>query len=104
MKHGLRKFLNGAATISVMVALAAMSTNNVASADLHYRHAIVSEIHSENNLVCAEVNTGTIYSWYGLGDYEEGDILMIVIDDKETIEVFDDEVIGVEKIGYVIGE
>lgn len=103
MRFILKRIVDVAILYAVLSALAFIASAN-ASAEVNQYLGIISEIDSENDCVVAELGSGDIYAWYDEDSYEVGDVVIVYLDNFDTVEVFDDEVIGALKIGYAVGE
>lgn len=68
----------------------------------HYyaKTCMVTEINPETDKVTAEDCNGNTWEFYGIEDWLPGDICSVVMDDKETENIYDDEIVNVRYSGY----
>ena len=57
---------------------------------------IVTEINPEIDVVSIADNNGFVWQFYGVEDWEEGDICSVIMSDNGTEDIFDDEIITIE--------
>ena len=62
--------------------------------------AVVSEIDQAADVVHVETPSGIKYGFSGREDYELGDFVSLLMDDKGTVDIRDDEVLAVTYAGY----
>ena len=75
----------------------------VAIDSLYPKTTIVAEIDEENNLVICEDYEGEAWVFEGVEDWQEGDFATLLMDDNDTEEIFDDEIVKIEYNGNVEG-
>ncbi len=61
---------------------------------------IIIETISEEDTVVVECANGNRFSFFGIEDYVKGDIVAMIMHDKGTSVVYDDEIIKTEYAGY----
>lgn len=54
---------------------------------------IVTEINSKNDTVSIMDNNGFVWQFYGVEDWEEGDICSVIMNDNGTETIFDDTIV-----------
>lgn len=62
--------------------------------------AVVSEIDQTADVVRVETPSGIKYEFSGREDYELGDFVSLLMDDKGTVDIRDDEVLAATYAGY----
>lgn len=62
--------------------------------------AVVSEIDQAADVVHVETPSGIEYEFSGCEDYELGDFVSLLMDDKGTVDIRDDEVLAATYAGY----
>lgn len=62
---------------------------------------LVIDLIPEDDIVVFEDGAGLVWSFYGIGDYEVGDLVACVFWDAGTPNIFDDEILDVRYIGYI---
>lgn len=71
-----------------------------AQAGTYAKTAMVSEINREIDVIRVETPSGIKYEFSGCEDYELGDFVSLLMDDKGTADVRDDEVLAATYAGY----
>lgn len=56
----------------------------------------------ENDVVTIQTSTGIVYQFTGAEDLAVGDLVSLIMDNKGTVEIFDDEILQVRYAGYWI--
>lgn len=80
-----------------------LSLVSAASAELYPTTAMVCRVDRESDLVyCKECN-GNIWAFFGVEDWEEGDLVSMIMDDNDTELIYDDMILQVRYGGYVEG-
>lgn len=62
---------------------------------------LVIDVIPEDNIVIFEDGSGLTWSFYGVKNYEVGDLVACVFWDAGTPNIFDDEILDVRYIGYI---
>lgn len=63
--------------------------------------AVVVELDAENDIVVCEDYAGNTWEFFGIEDWIEGDIASMIMNDKGTPEIKDDEIISVRYGGWI---
>ena len=62
---------------------------------------VIVDLDEQNDLVTFSTGSGLLYSFYGISDYAEGDIVAAIMNDNGTPDsVLDDEIISVKYAGW----
>ena len=76
---------------------------SAAHAEIYPQTFIVDMIDSaQNALVLVDIN-GNEWIWFGVEDYDVGDIVAAIMDDNGTEIIYDDAIITIRYTGYVEG-
>lgn len=62
---------------------------------------MVIDLIYEDDIVVFEDGAGLTWSFFGIEDYEVGDLVACIFWDADTPNIFDDEILDVRYIGYV---
>lgn len=74
---------------------------NAKERELYPNAGIITEIDEANDIVYFTDFSGNIWSFYGIEDLLEGDIVAVIMADKGKPEyIYDDEVVDIRYIGY----
>lgn len=65
---------------------------------------VVAQIDEPVDSVTIETATGYQYSFWGIEDYEVGDIVSVTMNDNATETIEDDKIVSVRFSGYVKGD
>ena len=65
--------------------------------------AVVSKIDTENDAVVCYDAAGNSWVFHGIEDWEVGDVCSMLMNDKGTTEIYDDEIVSVRYGGHVLG-
>lgn len=63
--------------------------------------AIVIDFNEAEDLVICEDSAGNIWEFKGIEDWDEGDLVSMLIDGKGTPKIFDDEILLVRYGGWI---
>lgn len=72
-----------------------------ALADIYPNGGMIVDLVPEEDMVIFEDGTGTVWIFFGIEDWDIGDLVACVFWDAGTPEIFDDEILDVRYIGYV---
>ena len=62
---------------------------------------VIVDLDKKNDLVTFSTGSGLLYSFYGISDYAEGDIVAAIMDDNGTPDsLLDDEIVSVRYAGW----
>lgn len=92
--------------LSIILSICAMlgcNVNMAVSMEVYPASAVVTEIDYGNDLVTVKNATGLEYEYYGAADYEEGDVVSLLMCNagtRDTIE--DDMILSVRFSGYYV--
>ena len=91
-----RKFLRCVAGVALL--LCACNSTEVQAKTikidrLYIMETVVYEFSHETDEVVVETETGNLYAFYGIEDWELGDRCVLVMDDMGTESIKDDEII-----------
>ena len=64
---------------------------------------VVSKLDTENDAVVCYDATGNSWVFHGIEDWEVGDVCSMLMNDKGTVEIYDDEIVSVRYGGHVLG-
>lgn len=64
---------------------------------------VVSKIDTENDAVVCYDAAGNSWVFHGIEDWEVGDVCSMLMNDKGTAEIYDDEIVSVRYGGHVLG-
>lgn len=68
---------------------------------LYATTGVVTETNTTTNTVTFADFNGNEYSFYGVEDWEEGDIVSAIMSDNGTETILDDEIVSVRYSGYI---
>lgn len=85
--------------IALVVMIALMTS--VACAEIYPLIAVVVELDTENDLILFEDDTHEIWAMEGIEDWFVDDIAILLMDDMETEDFHDDEILRAFYVGYV---
>lgn len=63
--------------------------------------AVVVELNTENDIVVCEDYAGNTWEFFGVEDWIEGDIASMIVNDKGTTKIKDDEIVLVRYGGWI---
>lgn len=63
--------------------------------------ALVVNLDEENNIVECEDYAGNIWKFYGIEDWYNGDLVSMIMNDKGTANITDDEIVMVRYGGWI---
>lgn len=89
----------GVIALLIGIIISASSCNNqkeVIKTNQYPLTTIVTEINEEKDLVSVTDSNGYVWQFYGVEDWEEGDICSIIMDNNGTKEILDDTIIKVQ--------
>lgn len=69
--------------------------------DIYPETAIIMKTDLEADLVTVQTLNGNCFQFYGVEDYQAGDIVSMVMDSGSTPEVEDDIILSVKYSGYI---
>lgn len=99
----MKKFITTALLIATAFLIGkSTSTKANATEPFHYyaKTCMVTEINPETDIVTTEDYNGNTWELYGTEDWLPGDICSMVMDDKGTENIYDDEIVNVRYSGY----
>ena len=64
---------------------------------------VVSKLDTENDAVVCYDSTGNSWVFHGIEDWEIGDICSMLMNDKGTPEIYDDEIVATRYGGHLVG-
>ena len=91
-----RKFLRGIACVALMLCACnstEVQAKTVKVDNLYIMETIVYELDHETDEVVCETETGNLYAFYGIEDWEINDRCILLMDDMGTENIEDDEII-----------
>ena len=91
-----RKFLRGIACVALLLCAcnkAEVQAKTVKVDNLYVMETVVYEFSHETDEVVVETETGDLYTFYGIDDWELGDRCILVMDNCGTESIKDDEII-----------
>ena len=71
--------------------------------DTYVRRAQVMSIDDEKDVVACVDTVGNVWEFYGVEDWQEGDIVTLTMNNKGTENIYDDEIIAARYSGNVEG-
>ena len=74
--------------------------NAQAKENIYPNAGIVIDLDKANDLVIFQDFSGQEWDFKGVEDYMIGDIIAVIMNDKGTESIYDDEIIDVRYIGY----
>lgn len=93
----MKKFV---AVITLFALIIAFST---ACAEMYPQAFIVSATDTAQDALVLIDGTGNEWVWYGIEDYEVGDIVAAIMDNNSTEIIYDDAIITMRYTGYIEG-
>lgn len=63
----------------------------------------VMAISAGTDTVVVEDYSGNLWAFYGSEDWREGDCVSLIMSDKATEEIYDDEILSVRYSGWTLG-
>ena len=87
-------------TLATFAAIALLATP--AHAATYPATMVVTEINPTTDVVTMETATGHIYEMTGAEDYMVGDLVSLIMDDKGTADITDDEILDARYAGWWI--
>ena len=81
----------GAVVVSIMI-------DSFESGRLYTMKGIVTEVDEETRQTIFVDESGERWGFYGIKNWTVGDTIKLTVNSKDTIEIYDDEVIGAEKV------
>ena len=78
----------------VIVVPAATNEPRYAAANLYSKVGMITRLDAANDEVIFTDTRGMVWSFYGVEDWQEGDLLCAIFYDADTIDPYDDSVIG----------
>lgn len=94
------------AALSIAAAIVAPAAAPVTAPaeNLYAMTAIVTGLDSESDTVVVKNSVGLTWEFSGIEDYLIGDVVSMVMDNKGTDIVFDDEILSVRYSGFVAAD
>lgn len=100
----MKKFITTALLIATafLIGKSTPTKANTEPEPFHYyaKTCMVTEINPETDIVTTEDYNGNTWEFYGTEDWLPGDICSMVMDDKGTENIYDDEIVNVRYSGY----
>lgn len=100
----MKKFITTALLIATafLIGKSTPTKANTEPEPFHYyaKTCMVTEINPETDIVTTEDCNGNTWEFYGTEDWLPGDICSMVMDDKGTENIYDDEIVNVRYSGY----
>ena len=93
----MKKFI---AIVTLFTLIVAFST---ACAEIYPQTFIVSAMDTAQDALILIDSTGNEWVWFGIEDYEVGDIVATIMDDNGTEIIYDDAIITMRYTGYAEG-
>lgn len=93
----MKKFI---AVITLFALIVAFST---ACAEMYPQTFIMSAMDTAQDALILIDSTGNEWVWFGIEDYEMGDIVAAIMDDNGTEIIYDDVIITMRYTGYAEG-
>lgn len=69
--------------------------------DIYPETAIITETNQEADIVTVQTFNGNLFQFYGIEDYQAGDIVSMIMDSNKTEAVNDDIILSVKYSGYI---
>lgn len=91
-------------SIITIISIMAGSTGNTyfqSFEDIYPETAIVQEANTETDIVTVETLNGNLFQFYGVEDYQAGDVVSMIMDSNKTETVSDDIILSVKYSGYI---
>lgn len=82
-----------AAVAGMIIHFAGCSQNSQKKTEDYPLTTIVTEINPEIDVVSITDNNGFVWQFYGVEDWEEGDICSVIMNDNGTETIFDDIIV-----------
>jgi len=89
--------------VAVIALFALVITFSTACAEIYPQTFIVSATDTTQDALVLIDGTGNEWVWYGIEDYEVGDIVAAIMDDNGTEIIYDDAIITMRYTGYAEG-
>lgn len=86
-------------TITILITSISMALCN---AEIYPNCGVVSELDYKQDIVYFTDSTDNIWGFYGIEDWQIGDIVTVIMDDMDTMMIYDDEIIMMVYCGRVI--
>lgn len=93
----MKKFVT---VIALFVLIVAFST---ACAEMYPQTFIVSATDIAQDALVLIDSTGNEWVWFGIEDYDVGDVVAAIMDDNSTEIIYDDAIITMRYTGYAEG-
>ena len=85
----------------ILVLVLVLSITSAVASEFYPRCAVITEIDEINDLVVCEDFAGIIWEFYGIEDFDIGDLVAMLMWDCDTPDsIFDDEIIDAVYGGY----
>lgn len=88
-------------TTAILVGFTTRPAENEAD-HLYPNTAIVDRLEDNDIVVCVDCNEN-VWTFYGIEDWQEGDIVSLLMDDMGTATIYDDEIVKTYYSGTVKG-
>ena len=85
--------------ITILITSISMALCN---AEIYPNCGVVSELNYKQDIVYFTDFTGNIWGFYGIEDWQIGDIVAVIMNDMNTMIIYDDEIIMAVYCGRVI--
>ena len=82
-----------AAVVGMIIHFAGCSQNSQKKTENYPLTTIVTEINPEIDVVSITDNNGFVWQFYGIEDWEEGDICSVIMNDNGTETILDDIIV-----------
>ena len=71
------------------------------SAEIYPQTFMVIESDHDCDVLTLRDFNGFEWFWFGAEDYEVGDLVSAIMEDNNTVKIFDDEIITIRYSGYI---
>lgn len=88
---------------TIVILFAITVTFSVACAEIYPQTFIVSAIDAAQDALVLIDSTGNEWIWFGIEDYDVGDVVAAIMDDNGTEIIYDDAIITMRYTGYAEG-
>ena len=98
----MKQIIIGAILVLAISILITTVSMNICGAEVYPNCGVVTELDYQEDIVYFTDFTGNIWSFYGIEDWQIGDIVAVIMDDMNTMIIYDDEIIMAVYCGRVI--
>lgn len=88
--------------LTVMFAILIPVFNSELKKNLYPSVMIIAQVDEATNTVTCRDCTGNLWQFKGIEDWDEGDLIAIIMNSKGTSEIYDDEIVKIEYCGSTL--